>query len=242
MTLNITLKLEHKKELAAFGRFCTELSTIAEEVAVDSDARQARLYGNGFASNLAANDVASYTAEEQVARTIPVPKEPITQEQAEALVSATKRERGKPSPGSTRRTKAEIAEDEAADAADAAAKSPPVERDITNNPENRGADDEATAEQDAADEQAEADAKVDASAPLTHDDVRAAMGKYVKAYGMAAAQADGPILIQRVLGDETKSKISELPDDQAVLAKAVAGVEEMISKNPFKRAAEGVLG
>ncbi len=212
---------------------------IEADNAEDARREMATLIG---ASARSSDDI-SYTAAEAAARTVVVPTEPITQAQAEALVAAaTKRERGKASPGSTRRTKAEIAEDEAADAADAAAKSPPVERDITNNPENRGADDEATAEQDAADEKAEADAKVDASAPLTHDDVCAAMGKYVKAYGMAAAQADGPILIQRVLGDETKSKISELPDDQAVLAKAVAGVEEMISKNPFKRAAEGVLG
>lgn len=159
----------------------------------------------------------------------------------ETAAEAPQRERGKPSPGRARRTKEEIAEDEAADKADADLAAANEEtgavvadRQISTNPENRI--DPEDAARDEADEKAETAAT--SGKKLTHDDVRNALGAYVKAYGMAAAQADGPVLIGKVLGDETKTKVSDLPDDQEVLAKAVAGVQEMISKNPFGRAAD----
>lgn len=92
---------------------------------------------------------------------------------------------------------------------------------------------------DAADEAAEtAAAKVDGK--LTLDDVRNALGLYVGAFGMAAAQADGPVLIAKVLGvphdPAAPKKISDLGEDQVLLKRAVDGVAEMIAKDPFKRA------
>lgn len=94
--------------------------------------------------------------------------------------------------------------------------------------------------QDAADEAAETAAeKTDT---LTLGDVRKALGDYVKAYGMEAAQADGPVLIAKVLGvavdSEKPKKISDLGDDQALIKRAVEGVAEMIAKNPFNRTAK----
>lgn len=151
-----------------------------------------------------------------------------------------KRERGKAAQGRARRTKEEIAEDEAADAADAAAKTAGEEtgavvadRQISTSPEDR-----VDAEQDAADEAAEtAAAKVETGNNLTHDDVRNALGAYVKAYGMPAAQEDGPKVITLMFG-EGKSKVSDIPDIQEDLAKAVAGIKEMTTKNPYSRAAD----
>jgi hypothetical protein len=91
---------------------------------------------------------------------------------------------------------------------------------------------EAEAKQDAADEAAEAKAKIE-GAPLTHDSVRAELAKYVKAFGMEAAQEDGPKLIGMLYAG--KSKVSDIPDTQEDLAKVVSGVVEMLTKNPFKR-------
>ena len=153
---------------------------------------------------------------------------------------APKRERGKPSEGRARRTKEEIAEDEAADKADAAIAAAGadtgaevVDRQISTSPEDR-----KDAEQDAADEAAEtAAAKAETGNKLTHDDVRNALGAYVKAYGMPAAQEDGPKVITLMFG-EGKSKVSDIPDTQEDLAKAVAGIKEMTTKNPYSRAAD----
>lgn len=157
-------------------------------------------------------------------------------------VQTQQRERGKPSEGRARRTKEEIAEDEAADKADAAVAAAGAEtggevadRQISNDPENRTDPDNP---QDAADEAAETEATKAASGKaLTHDDVRNELGAYVKAYGMAAAQEDGPKVIALMFG-EGKTKVSDIPDDQASLAKAVAGVKEMTQKNPYERKAD----
>lgn len=106
------------------------------------------------------------------------------------------RERGKPAPGRARRTKEEIAEDEAADKADAAgggtqAISTGGER---VNPE----DDEATQAADRADEEAEENQTE--AAPLTVMDGKTAMGAYVNKFGMAAAQEDGMSIFIAALG------------------------------------------
>jgi len=156
-----------------------------------------------------------------------------------------KRERGKPSAGSTRRTKAEIAEDEAADQADAARAAAGAEtgaevadRQISTSPEDRHDPDNPDDVADAADEAAEtATAKAETGNKLTHDDVRNALGAYVKAYGMPAAQTDGPAVITLMFG-EGKAKVSDIPDTQEDLAKAVAGIKEMTTKNPYSRAAD----
>ena len=163
-----------------------------------------------------------------------------------STTTSPQRERGKPAPGRARRTKDEIAEDDAADAADAAVKAAGEEtgavvadRQISSSPEDRvDPDNDADAAQDAADEAAEtAQQKAATGKTLTLDDVRNALGKYVKAYGMAAAQEDGPKCITLMFG-EGKVKVSDVPDTQEALARAVAGIEEMIQKNPFNRAAD----
>lgn len=94
--------------------------------------------------------------------------------------------------------------------------------------------------QDAADEAAEDEAA--SVAELTHEDVRAALGAYVKRYGMEAAQEDGPRCIALVLtGDMNATKdgaaykVSSIPNEQGVLRKVVDGIEEMGTRNPFKR-------
>ena len=156
-------------------------------------------------------------------------------EQAEQA-EAPKRERGKPSAGRARRTKEEIAEDEAADAADAAQAAPAEAQPNISTGEERI--DPTTAEdaaQDAADEAAEAETVKPKE--LSHDDVRSALQKYVTRFGMAAAMEDGPKVFSMLFGDEVV-KVSAVPADQDSLGKAVAGIEEMLTKNPFKREAE----
>lgn len=200
---------------------------------------------------------------EEALNPVKVPDEPITQQQAEALVAdATKpaRERGKPSHGAARRTKAEIAEDEAADKADAALRAAGEETgaivadknlddekgSISDSPEDRvDPDNPEDAAQDAADEAAETAAqKAETGGKLTLDDVRTKIGGYVKLFGMDAAQKDGPTVIAMVIGESTEKgddgkprprKVSDIPDDQAIIQKVIAGVEEMTTKNPFKR-------
>ncbi len=183
-------------------------------------------------------------------------REEVTQAAAAEQAEAPKRERGKPSPGRARRTKEEIAEDEAADAAEAAAPLTVVKHvtlpdDATseqvaeafaglkaNISTGEERIDPATAEdaaQDAADEAAEAE--VVKPKELSHDDVRAALQKYVTRFGMAAAMEDGPKVFTMLFGDEVV-KVSAVPSDQDSLGKAVAGIEEMLTKNPFKREVE----
>lgn len=144
--------------------------------------------------------------------------------------AAGMRVRGQPAPGKARRTKAEIAEDEAADGADATGGQ---QANISTGEERIDPTTTAEAEQDAADEQAEVDAN-SATKP-TLDDIRNALGKYVKAYGLGAAQEDGPKLITLVCG-EGKVKVSDVPEDK--IEAVIAGVEEMIAKNPYQRAAD----
>lgn len=183
---------------------------------------------------------------------------------------AAPRERGKPAAGRARRTKEEIAEDEAADRTDAgnassganagsgasAETSPPAgspspsssgattaspgeeKAQISTGDERIGPEDSAEDQaQDAADEKAETESKRDPVNPLTHNDVKNALGLYVKTYGMAATQEDGPKVIALMFG-EGKSKVSDVPDDQDSLRKAIAGINEMLEKNPYGREAD----
>jgi hypothetical protein len=66
----------------------------------------------------------------------------------------------------------------------------------------------------------------------TIDDVRKAMGEYVKVYGMAAAQEDGPKLLRQLFG-ESVAKISSIPADGYGLA--VEEINAMIAANPHGR-------
>lgn len=136
---------------------------------------------------------------------------------------APARQRGKPAPGRARRTKEEIAEDEAADRADAALNAgakdagifgdaETVKPSISTGDERIGPeDDEATQAQDKADELAE----VKAGAP-THDDLRGALGRYQKAFGMPAAVAavqEGGLLgctIDKVPADQIAAVLNKI--------------------------------
>lgn len=93
-------------------------------------------------------------------------------------------------------------------------------------------DSPADEKQDAKDEAADTAAQQPKPMVLTHDSVRSLLGGYVQAFGMAAAQEDGPKLIGI-------AKISEIPDDQKALAKAVIAIATGIEKNPHKRTLEG---
>lgn len=147
------------------------------------------------------------------------------------------RERGKPSPGKARRTKEEMEEDEAADKADAEAaeKAAADKPAISTGDERIDPTTEADAAQDKADEAAEAETTK--SADLTAEDVRAALKKYMDAYGQAAVMEDAPKVFAMMFGEGT-AKVSDVPTDQASLQKAIAGIEEMRVKNPFKRTPE----
>jgi hypothetical protein len=97
------------------------------------------------------------------------------------------RERGKPAPGKARRTKAEIEEDEAADAADQAGDvdvplnpTGPGTLNISTGDERVSPEDDA---QDAADEAAD-EANATAAEP-TRDDVRASMQGFLDKHGIA---------------------------------------------------------
>jgi len=171
---------------------------------------------------------------------------------------APTRERGQPSPGKSRRTKAEIAEDEAAEekellgttlekaevlmdmveeAAAIGVSPAELKQAISTGDERVGPEDDAeTVEQDAADEKAETEAARDPEKPLSLDDVRGALGAYVKKFGMDAAQQDGPKVLKMVCGDAC-AKISDIPDDQAKIKGVVDGIGEMLTKNPFQREA-----
>lgn len=148
--------------------------------------------------------------------------------EAAAASTAGGRVRGQPAPGKGRRTKAEIAEDEAADVAGAT-----ITGSISTSPENRvGPEDDAeTVAQDAADEAEEVEANRDAAEPLTADDLRQAVGRYNEAFGMEATVAN----INGIIG----SKQSDIPNTQEALAAAIAKVEAAIAAGgePSKPAA-----
>lgn len=177
-----------------------------------------------------------------------------------SVQQAVKRERGKPSPGRARRTKEEIAEDEAAEREEAATKptfvtntprvgepnDPRREQSMTaaqaeelKAPVVSGSVDSPEVEaQDKADEQAEVEANRNPEKPLTTEDLRGVMGEYVRIYGMAAAQADGPVIFNDALGapptGEDKWKLSLVPEGK--IAAAVAAWKGAIESNPFDRA------
>ena len=144
-------------------------------------------------------DVAAASTQERVAE--------VLAEAEKAAVEEPKRERGQPSGGRSRRTKAEIAEDEAATQPTTS----PVDVLAISTGEER-IDPEVVA-QDAADEAAEAAAT---KTKLTRDDLRQAVGAYSKVHGIVAAQKNIPL----ILG----CAIMEVPDTQEALAEAIAKV------------------
>lgn len=143
---------------------------------------------------------------------------------------APKRERGQPAPGRKRRTKEEIAEDEAApNISTGEDRIDPAQ--ITDTPE--------VAAQDAADEAAEVEQHRDPAKPLTLDDVKAVVSKYVARFGMAAVQEDGPKIFVEALGAPPEGnaywKMSLLPAEQEKFARVVDVWEKAVKLNPLKR-------
>lgn len=95
-------------------------------------------------------------------------------------------------PTRTRRTKAQIEAEAKAEE--------PAKLAISTGEERIDPAAEADAEQDAADEAAEHTVAEVEAAPLTHNDLRNAMGAYVKAFGMAETLEDGPGIMVAALG------------------------------------------
>lgn len=196
-------------------------------------------FGVSYGANVPAVAPAAITGKDFESKTFAV--DPDTMEATRVETAAPPRERGKPAPGRARRTKEEIAEDEAADKADAERAARMEKADaaieaahaeakgsISSDPENRvGPEDEPeTQEQDKADEQAEVEASRDAETPLTGEDVRSAMGLYVKKFGLPATQEDGASIFLDALGTPPKGaegwKLSVVSEhDQPTLRKAI---------------------
>lgn len=158
------------------------------------------------------------------------------QEEPAETAAEAPRERGKPSGGRSRRTKEEIAEDEAADAADAAAAAAAGAQNISTGEECK--DPAEDVEQDKKDEAADA---VNApAAEATVEGLRSVMGEYAKVYGMQAVQADGAKIFVAALGTPTEGatwKVSTVPADK--IGMAVTAWSEALVKNPFKNAVVG---
>lgn len=230
MKIEVTIPEDEVKSGVAAQYLKRAMEAIGFSRAYEAAMNDAVLHGTG---------AVLVTGESAQAVNLRMSDEDAAQQKAEAIAAteamqaeAPKRERGKPAAGRARRTKEEIAEDEAADKVDAAAPAEPKPA-ISTGEERIDPTPEADAAQDAADEAAEAEAT---KAPeLTHDDVRAALKRYLDAYGTPAAMEDGPKVLKMLFGDAA-AKVSDVPSDQASLAKAIAGIDEMLTKNPFSRA------
>lgn len=163
---------------------------------------------------------------------------PETQEEAPAAPEAI-RFHGEPSEGRKRRTKEEITLDEEAadlleDAGLTVAKFNEALKKAQGDwdavmadlraaaaPEEKPAI--STGEERVDPAQEEAPGEDDDGEPLTHDDVRDALGDYAAKFGMPAAQKNGP----KLMGAD---KISAIPDDQASLRKAVTAIRNAIAE------------
>lgn len=138
---------------------------------------------------------------------------------------------GQPSPGKARRTKAEIAEDEAAEKLAASQRVAEVKADVEAGAAaaQEAYDSPADAAQDAADEAAEA---ATSKTGLTHDDLRQAVGRYQKKFGMAAAVAGVPTLLGCALIDVPEADLAAAiaKIDAAVVADAPGAIEEKVAE------------
>lgn len=106
---------------------------------------------------------------------------------------------------------------------------------ISASPENRiDPGSPETVAQDAADEKAEVDAGRDPEKPLTVEDVKNALSKYIAKFGMDNTKEDGAGIFYSALGappaGEAFWRMSILPSDQASLAKCVAAWEAAAAK------------
>lgn len=221
--------------------------TINTDTAAEARAALRELLGSGPATTQPKVDVRDVVAALVVDEKAFLGETSVPNDAGQQTTVATTRVPGQPSPGAKRRTKAEIAEDEAADRRAAESKGAytqemteefmAAQAAISTGEERVGPEDDVeTVAADEADEAAETAAIVEerpADKKLTHDDVRNALGGYVKLYGMAAAQLDGPKVIALALKNPEIVKVSAIPETQEALKAVVAGIEEMTAKNPF---------
>lgn len=129
---------------------------------------------------------------------------------------AAKRVPGQPAPGRKRRTKEEVAEDDAYFAAQERQKAHAVEPASTAAPSTIDP-------RDAADEARES-AGVKTTGDLTLEDLRNAVGRYAAAKGFPAAQADIPVLLGRPMIETPKDEIAAaIAKIDAALAGSDAG-------------------
>lgn len=185
--MKIELELWASTQLDAFGDFCKALAAAQKA----EEKEKLAYYDTAMPKIL--GGATSQPAEGALLHDVPVPAE-----DDGSIPASPKRERGKPAPGRARRTKEEIAEDEAADKADAASG---IGLGISSGEERVGPEDGPEVQaQDAADEQAEVDANRDAEAPLTIEDLKMAMSEYVTKFDMGAAQEDGVNIFGDALG------------------------------------------
>lgn len=233
--MNITLDLYHPAELRAFAVFLTAVADNYDNQVKEKQDAYGQLGIGGIDNALNPvwrNQTATEVGDGDKKANLVVDEAAFLGEQANTTTAAV-RKRGEPSPGHKRRTKAEIAEDEAAAVADATEGVTVETAAISTGGERVAPDDDPETQQaDAADE---ADETAKAGAELTHDDIRNALGKYVQKFGMDAAQIDGPKVFALALKDPAITKISLVPSDQKSLKLAVDGVYEMLTKNPFGR-------
>lgn len=145
---------------------------------------------------------------------------------------------GQPSPGAKRRTKAEIAEDDAAAVANVAS----IKTDVlaAADAAQTAYDSPEDAAQDAADEAAEAAAH---KTGLTHDDLRQAVGRYQKKFGMAAAVAGVPTLLGCALIDVPEADLAAAiaKVDAAVAADAPGAIEEKVAAAATKEDVQAAM-
>lgn len=168
---------------------------------------------------------------------VPTPAEPVavTVAAAEEPVTAPEEE-----PAPKRRGRPRKTEAQAPAVVAAAAEEPVADQEQPDEDEDEavGAVEEDSPEvqkQDAEDEAKPADA------PLTSDDLRRAMKGYVDAYGMAAAQEDGPRILALVLAGDLDAlhaegrafRLSDVAPER--LAHAIKEFKLAAANNPFNR-------
>lgn len=218
--MKIKLDLYSSTELKAFATFCETLAVAREAYEARNEDKLPGL--SGIARGVGAHwktgasseavppyeEAAEFIAEAQAAATDIIAEQQADVEQAKA---ATRRERGKPGEGRARRTKAEIAEDEAWDRHEAAGgivahELEPQLMSISTGEERVSPDDV----QDAADEADETASTSDGT--LTHDDLRRALGTLGIKAGVAAVKEGGLLgmTVDKVPTDQIGAMIAKI--------------------------------
>lgn len=237
-TVNVQVELYHPAEKRAFAKFL-EASADADDARPKHNDILGGLAGIVGGIDKASNPtwrVHSVGTTEPASEAEEDPAQVIA-ETSFAPTGAAKptRERGKPSPGHARRTKAEIAEDDAAalKLAETEGASDEVlaalstsETVVEDSPEVQAAD--------AADEAAETAAAKAPDAAPTVEAIRDVLGLYQKIYGLPATTEDGPKILSEVCG-EGVVKVSAVPDDK--IAAVIAALKKAGNENRFGRTA-----